>query len=281
MLRSRTIAPEDTERTPEVWKEEIESIPVEMIQPNPFQPRVEFDQESLNELAQSIAEHGILHPVIVREVEDGYQLIVGERRLRACKQLGWQAIPSMIKELSDKVAGEMALIENLQRRDLHFFEEAEGYLRLLQDFDLTQEELAKRLGKSQSSIANRLRILKLGREIRAAIAAGSLSERHARSLLRLESNQTQRYVIDMVVEKELNVRQTEELIARLLEKKEPPAPVKQKRIIFKDIRLFTNSVKDLASSLTASGLDVDYKEQEEDEYYRVTVMIKKPERGQT
>src|SRR5690554_133456 len=148
---------EDTVVTPE-WKEEVESLPINLIKPSPYQPRTEFASDGLAELAASISEHGILHPVVVRKISVGYELVVGERRLRACKSLGWEAIPAIVRQLSDKAAAEMALIENLQRRDLHYLEEAEGYQRLLEEFELTQEGLAHRLAKSQSSIANKLRL---------------------------------------------------------------------------------------------------------------------------
>lgn len=260
------------------WQEEVQSLPIELIEPNPFQPRVEFESHGLDELAESIATHGILHPLVVRKTEGGYQLVAGERRLRACKKLGWETVPAIVKELDDRLTAEMALIENLQRRDLHFFEEAEGYNKLLQEFNLTQDELAKRLGKSQSSIANRLRLLRLDQQVREVISREMLTERHARALLKLESTEEQLEIIETVVKQSLNVRQTEEFIAKFLTKGEELKGKSVRKMIFKDIRLFTNSVKELTSTLQASGLTVDYQEEEEDDYYKVTVLIKKPER---
>lgn len=260
------------------WQEEVQSLAIDLIEPNPFQPRVEFDPSGLEELAGSIATHGILHPLLVRRTEQGYQLVAGERRLRACKKLGWEKVPAIVRELDDRLTAEMALIENLQRRDLHFFEEAEGYNRLLAEFELTQEELAKRLGKSQSSIANRLRLLRIDAEVREVISREMLTERHARALLKLKTTGEQLEVIHIVVKEGLNVRQTEELIAKGLEKEQETKSGIVKRLIFKDIRLFTNSVKELTSTLEASGLSVDYNEEEADDYYKVTVLIKKPER---
>ncbi len=280
MLRAKGKSLDESESHSERWREEVQSIGIERIQTNPYQPRSEFDSEGLDELAQSISEHGILHPVIVREFEDNYQLIVGERRLRACKLLGWTSVPAIIKQVTDKASAELALIENLQRRDLHFFEEAEGYYRLLEEFELKQEELAKKLGKSQSSIANRLRLLKLSTVERAAISEHSLSARHARALLKVDSQEERLALIKEIADKSLNVAQTETLVEKINEKKLPKEPQRSNRkIVFKDIRLFTNSLKELTDCLTESGLTVDYLEEEEEEYYKVSVVIRKPKKG--
>lgn len=273
------------ETSKEKWREEIETLSIKVIEPSPFQPRMDFDQDGLNELASSISEHGLLHPIVVRKVGNGYQLIAGERRLRACKILEWDMIPAIVKILDDKIAAEMALIENLQRRDLHFLEEAEGYERLIAGFDLTQDELAKRIGKSQSSIANRLRLLKLDQEIRKIISREMISERHTRALLKLPNGEQQRKMIDIIVEEGLSVRQTEEKISNWLEETTSSITKQSKaqghkKLIFKDIRLFTNSLKELTNSLTSSGLNIDYKEEENEDFYQVSVMIEKPKRGE-
>ncbi|HHX01263.1 MAG TPA: nucleoid occlusion protein [Firmicutes bacterium] len=261
---------------PNFVEDDVQSLPISRIEPNPFQPRISFDPEPLQELAESIATHGLLHPIIVRLVDQRYQLVTGERRLRACKLLGWTTIPAVVKIMDDRTAAEMALIENLQRRDLHFLEEAEGYQKLIAEFELTQEELAKRIGKSQSSIANRLRLLRLDPDIRSIISREMISERHARALLQLESSQEQMEVLGIITAQSLSVRETEELIRKKLQQK--AAPSKQNRkIVIKDIRLFTNGVKELTRSLTNSGLQVTYKEDEDEGFYRVTVTIKKPE----
>lgn len=288
LLRSKQKTASKTEASatqadsiPNFIEDDVQSIPISRIEPNPFQPRVNFDSESLQELASSIAAHGLLHPIIVRLVDQGYQLVTGERRLRACKLLGWNTIPAVVKIMDDRTAAEMALIENLQRRDLHFLEEAEGYQRLIAEFDLTQEELAKRIGKSQSTIANRLRLLRLDPEIREFISREMISERHARALLQLESSQEQQEVLEIVKENNLSVRETEELIRKRLRKAAGPTAKQNKKIVIKDIRLFTNGVKELTKSLTKSGLAVTYEEDEDEQFYRVTVKIKKPEgRGQ-
>lgn len=286
MLRARNRQSEAAEpkfatqadKIPKLGREEVTSLPINQIEPNPFQPRIQFDEEALQELANSIAAHGLLHPIIVRVAEHGYQVIAGERRLRACKLLGWGSIPAIVRVMDDRTAAEMALIENLQRRDLHFLEEAEGYERLLAEFQLTQEELAKRIGKSQSSIANRLRLLKLDKEIRDIISREMITERHARALLRLASSKAQLEVLNEIIAKKLSVRQTEELVNSRIKQAEEAESKPKRKIVFKDIRLFTNSLKQLTNSLTDSGLEIDYKEDEDDEFYRITVAIKKPER---
>lgn len=259
--------------------EQIEHIPVHLIQANQYQPRSEFDEDGLDELAQSIAQHGILHPVVVRKSQVGYELIVGERRLRACRRLGMETIPALVKDFADKQVAELALIENLQRKDLRLFEEADGYRRLLEEFSLTQEELAARLGKTQSSIANKLRLLRLPESVREVISREILSERHARALLRLENEEDQLKVVQKVVEKGLNVRQTEALVKEILERGREPEPVHQPKrtLVLKDLRLFRNSIKSLTDTLKSSGLQVDVEERDGDDCFELLVVVRKPE----
>ena len=284
LLRSKHRSPNKTEalatqadKIPDFLEDDVQVIPISRIERNPFQPRVTFDQEALGELANSIAADGLLHPIIVRLVNHSYQLVTGERRLRACKLLGWNTIPAIVKIMDDRTAAEIALIENLQRRDLHFLEEAEGYVRLIAEFELTQEELAKRIGKSQSYIANRLRLLRLDPEVREYISREIISERHARVLQQLESAPEPLEVLQLITAKRLSVPQTEELIRKKQETQTKPAPKQNRRIVIKDIRLFTNGVKELTHTLTDSGLQVTYEEDEDDKAYRVTVTITKPE----
>ena len=172
VLRSK-MRPQDADTPPVLegqTQERIEHLPIELIQASQYQPRSEFDDEGLDELAQSIAEHGVLHPIVVRKSHIGYEVVVGERRLRACRRLGFETIPAIVREFADREAAEVALIENLQRKDLRLFEEAEGYRRLLEEFGLTQEELAVRLGRKQSSIANKLRLLRLPDKVKEIIS---------------------------------------------------------------------------------------------------------------
>ncbi|NLJ81088.1 MAG: ParB/RepB/Spo0J family partition protein [Firmicutes bacterium] len=267
------------------WKEDVQALPIHIISTGKFQPRREFDTDALRELAESIKVHGLLHPVVVRRAEIGYELIVGERRLRACKELGWEAIPAIVREIKDKEAAELALIENLQREDLQLFEVAEGYQRLLKEFELTQEELGRRLGISQANIANKIRLLKLPPSVRKIISREMLSERHGRCLLKIEEEQSQLRVLKTVIEEGLNVRQTEKLV-NSIERKKRPKPKKEKpavgvrKLVLKDLRLFTNSIRQLTETLKASGLKVALEEKEDEETFQIVVVVKKPQRGE-
>lgn len=267
------------------WSETVQSVPIHLVSAGKYQPRQEFDPTALDELAESIRIHGLLQPVVVRRGAIGYELIVGERRLRACKELGWEVIPAIVREVDDREAAELALIENLQRSDLHVFEIAEGYERLLTEFSLTQEELAQRLGVSQANIANKIRLLKLRPEVREIISREMLSERHSRALLRLESVEQQLKVLQTVVEEELSVKQTEELVTTLIHPVKDKVPKKKteakRKLIIKDLRLFTNSVKQLTDTLQSSGLEVKVHERDDEEVYELVVTVKKPIGGDT
>jgi len=264
------------------WSEEVQAVPIHLIVAGKYQPRQEFDEEALAELAESIRIHGLLQPIMVRRAPIGYELIVGERRLRACKRLGWEAIPAIVRDVDDKGAAELALIENLQRADLHVLEVAEGYQRLLTEFNLTQEELAQRLGISQASVANKIRLLKLPQEIREIISREMLSERHSRALLRLERPEQQFEVAERIIQEGLSVKQTEELVKALLasgqagrrKKKKDKGSGKQKLVI-KDLRIFSNSVRQLTRTLESSGLAVSLDEQEDEDVYQVVITVRK------
>ena len=276
--RSRDKEPTQLGEGLEVWRDDVQNLPIETIRPNPFQPRRRFAEETLRELADSIAEHGVLHPVLVRAKGSFYELVVGERRLRACQILGWETIPAVLRVFEDREMAEIALIENLQRRDLDFFEEAEGYRRLLEEFQLTQGELAERLSKSQSSIANRLRLLKLAPEVREAISREILSERHARALLMIEDPSKQMEVIKEIIQKELNVKQTEEFIRQMgLKEAKVKKPKQNKSLKSKDLHSFSKTIKELTNSLRSEGMEVDVDEDDQGGFYRLTVLVKKPE----
>lgn len=273
---------EETKESPGNGSEEVQLLPLERIRANPFQPRREFSAEQLEELAASIREHGVLHPVVVRKRGDEYELIVGERRTRACRALGWETIPAIVREMSDAEVAELALIENLQRENLGFFEEAEGYLRLLEEFGLTQEELASRLGKSQSTVANKLRLLRLSDSVRRRIAQEMLTERHARALLRIENEEEQLKAIDEIVAKGLNVRQAEEWI----EQKFGPSARKRERKrrqmvkgIYTDYRLFTNSVRKLAEQMKRDGVAVELEESQSEDYVEIRIRLRRQSKG--
>ncbi len=190
-------------------------LPIEHIQPNPRQPRREFPKSSLQELADSIAEHGVLQPVLVTQTGDRYQLVAGERRLQAARLAGLEAIPAVVREAGERASLELALVENLQRSDLGPLEAADGYRQLVEDFGLSHEEVGARVGLSRSRVSNALRLLKLSAAVRKALADGKVSEGHARALLGLSSAGDQSAALRTVISRQLNVRQTEQLVRQL------------------------------------------------------------------
>ncbi len=262
----------------DVSKDEIKNIDISLISPNPYQPRRVFERVHLEELAQSIKELGVLQPIIVRKVGTGYELVAGERRLRACQMLDLKTIPAIIRNLSDKEIAEIAIIENLQREDLNYFEEAEGYARLIKEFGLTQEKIAKRVGKSQSTIANKLRLLNISPAVRGQISVDVITERHARALLKLASEEQQLEVLDKIYTNNLNVRQTDDLVENYLIKteKEKSEKIKRKMTnVFKDMRIFLNTIRGAVKTIQDAGLPADISENESDDYYEVVIRLPK------
>ena len=248
-------------------RDQIVEIKIEEIKVNPFQPRQEFNQAEIKELADSIKNFGLIQAITVREKENEYELIAGERRLRAARLLNKEVIPAVVKDFNDQQMAEIALIENLQRKDLNFLEEAKAYQRLLDEFDLTQKELAARVSKSQSTIANKLRLLNLSEQIREKILAADLSERHGRSLLQLDSPAEQLSVVEEISKKGLNVRETEKLIKK---RKQPAEKRKKIKHISDDLRLFANSLEKRISEIKDSGINVEFErsdDQDTIEYY--------------
>ena len=221
---------------------QIQDLPLARIHPNRFQPRHAFSSESISELAQTLREEGLLQPIIVREDGEEYEIIAGERRFRAAQSLGWEKIPAIVNNLSDQQTASLALIENLQREDLNPIDEATAYENLMELNSLTQAQLAKDIGKSQSYVANKLRLLKLDPQIQEALASGAITARHGRALLALSSDQ-QKQALEQILSDKLNVKQTEELVAKLLE---GPAKPKEKRKVFRmshDMRVQINTIK--------------------------------------
>ncbi|GAA0334661.1 stage 0 sporulation protein Spo0J [Bacillus carboniphilus] len=219
----------------EVGNEEtVQEVKVNDIRPNPYQPRKVFKPEAIEELKESILEHGILQPIILRKSIKGYEIVVGERRFRAAKDAKLQAIPAVIRELSEKQMMELAVLENLQREDLTPIEEAMAYQRLMEKLGITQEQLAKRLGKSRPHIANHVRLLSLPQEIQQYITDGSISMGHGRALLGLRNKELLKQVVQKVIKEQINVRQLEELIFRLNENvsRETKATTKPKKDVF-------------------------------------------------
>lgn len=254
------------------------TVAVEKIRPNPYQPRQEMERESLSELEESIKQYGLMQPVVVRRInESEYELIAGERRLRACKNIGLSEISAVVVKASGTDSAIMALIENIQRENLGYIEEAEAFLSLLAVHGLTQDELAARLGKNQSTIANKIRILKLSPEIRALLSQHGLTERHARALLRLPDEKEKRKALSVIINRGLNVVKTEELIEAMLaaeEEKKNPSDGKNIRI-FKDIRIFQNTIKQAIDIMKKSGIDASSFKRESEEFIEYTIKIPK------
>lgn len=254
-------------------KEKVIQARIDHLQPNPYQPRKSFPEEKISELTQSIKTYGLLHPIIVRRAGRAYQIVAGERRVIACRNLGWKTIPAIVKELSDSAVAAMALIENLQRENLGYLDEAAGYARLIQTFNLTQEVLAQRLGKSQSTIANKMRLLKLPEEVKDLLVKEQLSERHARALLRLNSAEQQKKMVQEIIQRDLTVSDTEKRIDRLVERKEILKPGMQRKGMVRDMRIFLNTIHQAIKIIEGSGLSPEVEEKVEQDYIEVTIRL--------
>ena len=245
----------------------------DVLHPNPHQPRKRFSPDGLEELAASIREHGVLQPLTVRKVDGSFELVSGERRLRAARMAGLSEVPCIVIDVDGVCSSLLALVENLQRRDLDFLEEAMALDRLIHTYDLSQEEAARRIGKSQSAVANKLRLLKLSPRLLDRLRQNGLTERHARALLRLETEEQQWEVLEYVIDHHLTVAQTEAYIeARLT----PPPPRKKKpTFILKDVRLFLNTVTKGLSMMKDAGVNAEYGRQETEDAILLTIKIPK------
>ncbi len=267
-------------REPAPGEASVQELAVETVLFNPYQPRQTVDEAGLRALAESIEEHGLIQPIVVRPIGPGYELVTGERRLRAFKLLGRPTIPALVRELSDQETALAALIENLQREDLDFWEEATGYQRLLDEFGLSQSELARRLGRSQAAIANKLRLLRLAREVRQLVAEAGLSERHARAVLPLEDGQVQLEILRRVASEGLSVEATERLVeARLRGQAGEIArrgrPRRKVLRVVKDVRIVLNTFRQAVDTLKKAGLPAALAERDAGEYIEVVVRLPK------
>lgn len=213
-------------------EETVEQIPINQCRTNPYQPRKTFDADAIEELKTSILEYGIIQPLIVRKSIKGYEIVAGERRFRAAKEAGLKEVPVIVKDYDDHKMMEIALLENLQREDLTVIEEAQAYKNLIENLNLTQEELSKKIGKSRSHIANTMRLLSLPEDIIVYISNGELSMGHGRALLGLKNKDHLRPLVDKIRKENLNVRQVEQLIQELNKKKQRTKKVKPKKDIF-------------------------------------------------
>lgn len=257
--------------------DKIRSIPVIQIEPSRSQPRVCFSKEALAGLSRSIRENGILQPISVRRVfASKFELVAGERRLRAAIMAGFKTVPCVILDCDETQAAVFALLENLQRANLNMFEEAEAMRNLIEIWGLTQESVAKKLGKKQSTIANKLRLLKLDDEERALIKKANLSERHARAILKLVSKEQRKLMIKKIAEKNLNVLDTEALIESILKGDVLGSfENSDEKFVVKDLKFFMNAINDALDLMKVSREGVQYIHNETDEYLEYMVKIPK------
>ena len=253
------------------------SLPVSAIVPNPNQPRTCFEEAGLLELAASIRENGILQPLSVRRSPNGFELVSGERRLRAARLCSLREVPCIVLDVNEQGSSLLALVENLQRRDLDFWEEATALSALIRTFDLTHEEAARKIGKSQPAVANKLRLLALSPDCVAAIRKAGLSERHARALLRLEE-EARPEALQFIIENHLNVAQTDDYVDALLSPPEPESTKNARRkptYIIKDVRLFLNTVTRGLSMMKTAGVAASCQREEDDHAILLTITIPK------
>lgn len=254
--------------------EEVKKIEVQDIVPNRFQPRTVFVNEKIEELALTIRTHGIIQPIVVRERDGKFEIIAGERRWRAVQTLGWDTIPAIVKDFNDTETASVALIENLQREELSSIEEAVAYAKLIELHDLTQEALAQRLGKGQSTIANKLRLLKLPKDVQDALLQKAITERHARALIPLKDPELQIKLLEEIIEKQLNVKQTEDRVVRILEKNNVK-PKPKRKAFSRDTRIAMNTIRQSLSLVADSGVKLNAEEEEFEEYIQFTIKIPK------
>lgn len=255
-------------------REEVKKILIEDIVPNRFQPRTVFSNDKIEELALTIRTHGIIQPIVVREIDGKFEIIAGERRWRAVQTLGWGEIPAIVKDFNDTETASVALIENLQREELSSIEEAVAYAKLLELHNLTQEALAQRLGKGQSTIANKLRLLKLPQDVQDALLQKVITERHARALIPLKSPELQAKLLEEIIEKHLNVKQTEDRVVKLLEKNNGK-PKPKRKAFSRDTRIAMNTIRQSLSMVEDSGVKLNTEEEEFEEYIQLTIKIPK------
>lgn len=264
---------------------QIQDIELDKIVPNRYQPRREFSDDSIKELAETLDKDGLLQPIVVREDgEDHYEIIAGERRYRAAKSLNWETIPAIVNNMNDDQAASLALIENLQREDLNPIDEAKAYTNLMKLNDLTQTALAKDMGKSQSYVANKLRLLKLDDDVQKALVEGKITARHGRALLNLSDDDQER-VLKEIEEKGLNVKQTEE-IAKDVDAYFNPKPkekeTKRERVVKripKDLKVQINTIKKAVKLAKDSGIKVKVKENNDPDDYKITIELKRKQEG--
>lgn len=267
------------QRKGEFLSTRVQYIPLGRIRPNPQQPRRSFDEEGLAELAASIRSCGILQPLTVRRAGEGYELVAGERRLRAARIAGLREVPCLVAQVGEEDSALLALMENLQRRDLDCWEEAQAIARLISRYGLSQEEAARRLGRAQPTVANKLRLLRLPEDVRALLRENGLTERHARALLRLQEPEVQRRAAGDMVRRGMNVAQAEAYVEKLLQSAQVTPPRGRSTYIIKDVRLFLNSVDRGLHLMRQAGVDAGWDRQDTDREILLTIRIPKRASG--
>ena len=267
------------QRKGEFLSTRVQYIPLGRIRPNPQQPRRSFDEEGLAELAASIRSCGILQPLTVRRAGEGYELVAGERRLRAARIAGLREVPCLVAQVGEEDSALLALMENLQRRDLDCWEEAQAIARLISRYGLCQEEAARRLGRAQPTVANKLRLLRLPEDVRALLRENGLTERHARALLRLQDPEVQRRAAGDMVRRGMNVAQAEAYVEKLLQSAQVTPPRGRSTYIIKDVRLFLNSVDRGLHLMRQAGVDAGWNRQDTDREILLTIRIPKRASG--
>ena len=250
-------------------------IDVRLIVPNPHQPRTEFDDSDIRSLAESIGQNGILQPLSVRKSGERYELIAGERRLRAAKMCGLQAVPCIVDDISEVNSAILALVENIQRQDLSFFDEAAAIEKLISYYGMTQEDAASKLGKAQSTIANKLRLLRITPEERELIMNFNLTERHARALLKLGSCEERMNILEKVIKNKLNVERTEKLVEDYIGQKKVRQSYRTRSKVFQNVKIFVNTINKAIETMQSAGIDADSRKIQNEEYieYRVRIPI--------
>lgn len=267
------------QRKGEFLSTRVQYIPLGRIRPNPQQPRHSFDEEGLAELAASIRSCGILQPLTVRRAGEGCELVAGERRLRAARIAGLREVPCLVAQVGEEDSALLALMENLQRRDLDCWEEAQAIARLISRYGLSQEEAARRLGRAQPTVANKLRLLRLPEDVRALLRENGLTERHARALLRLQDPEVQRRAAGDIVRRGMNVAQAEAYVEKLLQSAQVTPPRGRSTYIIKDVRLFLNSVDRGLHLMRQAGVDAGWDRQDTDREILLTIRIPKRASG--
>ena len=267
------------QRKGEFLSTRVQYIPLRRNRPHPQQPPRSVDEEVLAELASSIRSCGILQPLTVRRAGEGYELVAGERRLRAARIAGLREVPCLVAQVGEEDSALLALMENLQRRDLDCWEEAQAIARLISRYGLSQEEAARRLGRAQPTVANKLRLLRLPEDVRALLRENGLTERHARALLRLQDPEVQRRAAGDMVRRGMNVAQAEAYVEKLLQSAQVTPPRGRSTYIIKDVRLFLNSVDRGLHLMRQAGVDAGWDRQDTDREILLTIRIPKRASG--